>query len=67
MFGAVCLGRELKLDWHYGFTVDGVPCVLASTKWGLRLYLDAVVGDGDAAEQFAQRVLDKPRGCATCR
>jgi hypothetical protein len=59
VFGAVYLGRELKLDWHCGFTVDGVPCVLASTKWGLRLYLDAVVGDGDAAEQFAQRVLDK--------
>ena len=47
------------MAWRYGFTVDDVPCVLASTKWGLRLHLDAVVGDADAAEQLAQRVLAK--------
>jgi hypothetical protein len=59
VFGAVHFGREEKLDWQYGFTVDDVPCVLASTKWGLRLYLDAAVGDDDAAEQLAERVFNR--------
>jgi hypothetical protein len=59
VFGAVHLGREEKLDWQYGFTVDDVPCVLASAKWGLRLYLDAAVGDDDSAEQLAERVFNR--------
>ncbi|HEX3958319.1 MAG TPA: hypothetical protein VHZ03_17110 [Trebonia sp.] len=59
VFGAADLGAADKVAWCYGFTVDGVPCTLASTKWGLRLHLDAAVGDADAAEQLAQRVLDK--------
>jgi hypothetical protein len=59
VFSAENLGRQDKVEWRYGFTVDGVLCVLASTKWGLRLYVDAAVGDGDAAEQLAERVLDK--------
>jgi hypothetical protein len=58
-FGATDLGGEDKVAWRYGFTVDGVPCMLASTKWGLRLHIDAAVGDDDAAERFARRVLDK--------
>jgi hypothetical protein len=59
VFGAVNLGREDKIRWRYRLTVDGVACDLASTKWGLRLYLDGAVGDDDAAEQLADRVLDK--------
>ena len=59
VFGAADLGAEDKVAWCYGFTVDGVPCTLASTKWGLRLHLDAAVGDADAAGHLAQRVLDK--------
>src|SRR5580693_5268896 len=48
IFGAVYLGREEKMEWQYGFTVCGIPCNLASTKWGLRLCLDAAVGDPEA-------------------
>jgi hypothetical protein len=59
VFGAADLGGRDKVAWRYGFTVDGVPCMLASTKWGLRLHLDAAVGDTDAAERLARRVLDK--------
>jgi hypothetical protein len=59
VFGAADLGTEDKVAWCYGFTVDGVPCTLASTKWGLRLHLDVAVGDADAAGHLAQRVLDK--------
>jgi hypothetical protein len=59
VFGAADLGAEDKMAWCYGFTVGGVPCTLASTKGGLRLHLDAAAGDADAAEQLAQRVLDK--------
>jgi hypothetical protein len=59
VFGAADLGAEDKVAWRYGFTVDGVPCTLASTKWGLRLHLDAAAGDADAADHLAQRVLDK--------
>ena len=59
VFGAADLGGQDKVAWRYGFTVDGVPCMLASTKWGLRLHLDAAVGDTDAAAHLAQRVLDK--------
>ena len=59
VFGAEDLGGADKVAWRYGFTVDGVPCMLASTKWGLRLHLDAAAGDADAAEHLAQRVLDK--------
>lgn len=58
-FGAADLGGEDKVAWRYGFTVDGVPCMLASTKWGLRLHIDGAIGDDDAAERFARRVLDK--------
>ena len=58
-FGAADLGGEDKVAWRYGFRVDGVPCRLASTKWGLRLHVDAAVGDDEAATQFAHRVLDK--------
>ena len=59
VFGAADLGGADKVAWRYGFTVDGVPCMLASTKWGLRLHLDAAVGGTDAADHLAQRVLDK--------
>lgn len=59
VFGAEDRGGGDKVAWRYGFTVDGVPCMLASTKWGLRLHVDAAVGDGDAADQLARRVLDK--------
>src|SRR6266446_4977229 len=59
VFGAADLGAEDKVAWRYGFTVDGVPCTLASTKRGLRLHLDAAAGDRDAAGQLGQRVLDK--------
>jgi hypothetical protein len=59
VFGAADLGEQDKVAWCYGFTVDGVPCALASTKWGLRLHLDAAAGDADAAGHLAQRVLDK--------
>ena len=59
VFGAVDLGHPVKLHWRYGFTVDGVLCVLASTRDGLRLYLDAVVGDMDSGRSFAERMLDK--------
>lgn len=59
VFGGDYLGREDKVRWRYGFTVDGVACSLASTKWGIRLHVDGAAGDIDAAEQFAQRVLDK--------
>lgn len=59
VFGAEDRGRGDKVAWRYGFTVDGVPCMLASTKSGLRLHVDAAVGDGDAADQLAGRVLDK--------
>ena len=58
-FGAADLGRQDKVAWRYGFRVDGVPCMLTSTKWGLRLHVDAAVGDDEAAEHFAHRVLDK--------
>ena len=58
VFGAVHLGGQDKVAWRYGFTVEGVPRMLASTKWGLRLHLDAAVGDADAAEHLAQRVLE---------
>jgi hypothetical protein len=58
-FGASDLGPSDKVAWRYGFTVDGVPCMLASTKWGLRLHVDAAVGDDEAAALFARRVLDK--------
>src|SRR5262245_34790874 len=33
VFGAADLGAEDKVAWCYGFTADGVPCTLASTKW----------------------------------
>jgi hypothetical protein len=59
VFGAVNLGNEDKIRWRYGFTVDGVACALASTKWGLRLNLDGAAGDGDTAQQLAERVIDK--------
>ena len=58
IFGAEYLGMGDRVAWRYGFTVDGVPCMLDSSKWGLRLHLDAAVGDADAAEQLAQRVFD---------
>jgi hypothetical protein len=57
VFGAADLGRRDKVAWRYGFTVDGVPCMLASTKWGIRLHVDASAGDADTAEHLAQRVL----------
>lgn len=59
VFGAVELGRQDKEAWKYGFTVDGSPCTLASTKYGLRLHLDSAVGDESAAELLADRVLGR--------
>ena len=34
-FGASPLGRGDKVAWRYGFTVDGVQCVLESARSGL--------------------------------
>ncbi len=59
VFGAEYLGRVDKVAWRYGFRVDGLPCVLESARPGLRLHIDAAVGDGDAAGQLAQRVIEK--------
>jgi hypothetical protein len=59
IFGAENLSKEDRIRWRYGFTVDGVPCVLARTERYIQLYLDGAVGDDDAAQQLAQRVLDK--------
>ena len=59
VFGAIYLGREDKVAWRYGFAVDGLPCVLASTKWGLRLELDVAVGDEDSAKHVAEHVIGK--------
>jgi hypothetical protein len=28
VFGTADLGREDKVAWRYGFTADGVPCML---------------------------------------
>ena len=57
VFGAADLGAEDKVAWCYGFTVDGVPCTLASTKWGLRLHLDVdrgalASGQADSRSRF---------------
>jgi hypothetical protein len=59
VFGAEYRGRWDKVAWRYGFSVDGVPCMLESARSGLWLHIDAAVGDDDAAEQLAQRVIEK--------
>ena len=59
VFGAEYLGRSDKVAWRYGFTVDGMPCMLESAKWGIRLHVDAAVGDAEAAKDLAARVIDK--------
>ena len=59
VFGAADLGRWDKVAWRYGFSVDGLPCMLESARSGLRLHIDAAVGDDDAAEQLAERVFDR--------
>lgn len=59
VFEASYLGRGDKVAWRYGFTVDGVPCVLESARLGLGLYIDAAVGDADAADGMAQLVFDR--------
>lgn len=59
VFEATYLGRGDKVAWRYGFSVDGVPCVLESARSGLNLSIDAAVGDQDKADGMVQRVLDK--------
>ena len=59
VFGAEYLGTSDKVAWRYGFTVDGVPCMLESAKWGIRLHVDAAVGDVEAGKDLAARVIGK--------
>jgi hypothetical protein len=59
VFGAEYLGTSDKVAWRYGFTVDGVPCMLESAKWGIQLNVDTAVGDAEAAKDLAARVIDK--------
>jgi hypothetical protein len=55
--GSHDLGRAEKLAWEHTFQVDGVPCSIASQKFGLRLYIDgeAVPEEADA-EALAERI-----------
>jgi hypothetical protein len=59
VFGAEYRGKSDKVAWRYGFSVDGVPCMLESARSGLHLHIDAAVGDDDAAERLGQRVIEK--------
>lgn len=59
VFGAEYLGRGDKVAWRYGFTVGGVPCMLESARWGICLHVDAAVGDAEAANDLAERVIEK--------
>lgn len=59
VLGAEYLGRSDKVAWRYGFTVDGVPCMLESARSGIRLHIDEAVGDAAAAKGLAERVIDK--------
>lgn len=52
------LGRAEKLAWEHPFQVDGVPCSIASQKFGLRLYISVDgVPEEASAEALAERII----------
>lgn len=56
--GSHDLGRAEKLAWEHTFEVDGVPCSIASQKFGLRLYIDAeTMPEKAEAEVLAERIV----------
>jgi hypothetical protein len=55
--GSNNLGRAEKLAWEHTFQVDGVPCSIASQKFGLRLYIDVDAVPAQAeADALAERI-----------